>query len=281
MKHTAYRTALAVLLGSGLLAGLGSCAKDDLGLATTTSAEDQADAEGSDAATLEYIDANAPADVNQAAAGTYASADDLRSVCGSCVTRTYDAATRTLTLTFDPNGCVGRDGRVRRGQIVAVFSGQHRQPGASVVVTQVNYSVNGNPHKGTRIITYTGNGTYTLRVQEASITTPTGTASWNSERTYTQTAGQATRTLLDDEFSVTGNVTGTNRKGVSFVATIQQPLKKVFQRGCARFFTAGTVEIKTSKEKTLLLNYDPAGTAACDNIASVTINGRTRTIRLR
>ncbi|KUG06113.1 hypothetical protein [Solirubrum puertoriconensis] len=281
MKRNAYRTGFAMLVSTGLMAGFSSCSKDNLGVATTTSAEDQADAEGSDAATLEYIDANAPADVNQAGAGTWASADDQRSVCGTCVTRTYNAATRTLTLTFDAAGCVGRDGRVRRGQIVAVFSGQHRQPGSSVVVTLVNYSVNGNPHQGTRTLTYTGNSVYTLKVQDASITTPTGTASWSSERTYTQTAGQSTRTLLDDEFSVTGSVSGTNRKGVSFTATIQQPLKKVFQRGCARFFTAGTVEIKTSKEQTLLLNYDPAGTAACDNIASVTINGRTRTIQLR
>ena len=31
----------------------------------------------------------------------------------------------------------------------------------------------------------------------------------------------------------------------------------------------------------MLINYDPTGTAACDNIASVTINGRTRTIYLK
>jgi hypothetical protein len=30
----------------------------------------------------------------------------------------------------------------------------------------------------------------------------------------------------------------------------------------------------------LLLNYDPSSTAACDNVASVTVNGHTRTIYL-
>ncbi|MCC3155900.1 hypothetical protein LJ737_01535 [Hymenobacter sp. 15J16-1T3B] len=282
MKRFAYRSLLLTTLGASLLAGVASCSKDkDFGPDTAYSAEDNSDAEGADAAAYEYVDANAPDDVNRSASGTYAPAADLAAIGNGCATRTYDAATHTLTISFDPAGCTGRDGRVRRGQIVAVFSGQHRQAGSSVVVSLVNYSVNGNAHTGTRTITYLGNGTYTLDVQAASVTTAQGTFTWASQRTYTQTAGQATRTILDDEYSVTGSASGTNRKGVSFTATIQQPLKKVFQRGCARLFTAGTVEINTSKEKTLLLNYDPTGTAACDNIASITVNGRTRTIRIR
>ena len=282
MKRLTYRSLLLSALGASLLTGLASCNKDkDLGPETTYSAEDNSDAEGSDAATYEYVDANAPEDVNRGGSATYAPATDLAALGNGCATRSYDAATRTLTITFDANGCTGRDGRVRRGQIVAVFSGQHRQTGSSVVVSLVNYSVNGNAHTGTRTITYLGNGTYSLDVQGASVTTQQGTFTWTSQRTYTQTAGQGTRTILDDEYSVTGSASGMNRKGVSFTATIQQPLKKVFQRGCARVFVAGTVEITTSREKTLLLNYDPTGTAACDNIVSVTVNGRTRTIRIR
>ncbi|GAB3827541.1 hypothetical protein [Hymenobacter jeollabukensis] len=282
MKRSFYRSLLLSALGTSLLTGLASCNKDkDFGPDSTYSAEDNSDAEGADAATYEYVDANAPEDVNRGTSGTYAPAADLAAIGSGCATRSYDAATRTLTITFDPNGCTGRDGRVRRGQIVAVFSGQHRQAGSSVVISLVNYSVNGNAHAGTRTITYLGNGTYTLDVQAASVTTAQGVFTWASQRTYTQTAGQGTRTILDDEYSVTGSASGTNRKGVSFTATIQQPLKKVFQRGCARLFVSGTVEINTSKEKTLLLNYDPTGTEACDNIVSVTVNGRTRTIRIR
>lgn len=44
---------------------------------------------------------------------------------------------------------------------------------------------------------------------------------------------------------------------------------------------AGTVEITNFKEKSMLLDYDPTGTQACDNIATVTVNGHTRTITLR
>ncbi|OON70773.1 hypothetical protein [Hymenobacter sp. CRA2] len=281
MKRPLFRALLFSALLTGLGTGLGSCSKDEFGPDSTTSAEDSADAERADAAAAEYVDANAPEDVNRGGTATWAPATDAAVIGSGCVTRSYDAATHTLTITFDANGCTGRDGRVRRGQLVATFSGQYRQPGSMVVISLVNYSVNNNAHTGTRTITYTGNNVYTLNVQNASVTTSTGTASWTSQRTYTQTAGQATRTILDDEYSVTGSAGGTNRRGVSFKATIQQPLKKVFQRGCARYFTAGTVQIETSKEKTLLLNYDPAGTQACDNIASVTVDGRTRTVRLR
>jgi hypothetical protein len=282
MKRSFYRPLLFSALGISLAAGLASCGKDaDFGPSSTYSAEDNSDAESTDAVTFEYVDANAPEDVSRGGSAPWAPAADLAAIGNGCITRTYDAATRTLTITFDQNGCVGRDGRVRRGQIVAVFSGQHRQAGSSVTITLVGFSVNSNAHTGTRTITYTGNGVYTLDVQNASVTTAQGTAAWSSQRTYTQTAGQGTRSILDDEYSVTGSVTGTNRRGVSYTATIQQPLKKVFQRGCARLFTAGTVEINTSREKTLLLNYDPTGTQACDNIVSITVNGRTRTLQLR
>ena len=59
----------------------------------------------------------------------------------------------------------------------------------------------------------------------------------------------------------------------------QQPLVKKFQLGCARTFVAGTVSITNSKEKSMLLNYDPTNTQACDNLASLTINGKTKVIR--
>ena len=81
--------------------------------------------------------------------------------------------------------------------------------------------------------------------------------------------------------SITGSLTGTNRRSVSYTAAIQQPLVKKFTLGCARHFISGTIQIANSNGRSLLLNYDPTGTAACDNIASVTINGTTHTITLR
>ncbi|RSK49560.1 hypothetical protein [Hymenobacter rigui] len=281
MKRSAFRLlGFAALASSSLL--LAACDKSNDPQSTAdaaVSAEDQSLAEDENATVADLVDAGSPSDaaVNGSPAAEPA---DLGRVGGSCVTRTYDAATRTLTLDFGTTNCVGPNGVARRGKIVAVFSGPYRQAGSTVTITLVNYFRNDNQHTGTRTITNLGQGSWSLDVQNASITTSAGTHSWASQRVYTRTAGFGTRTIADDEYSVTGQTSGTNRKGVSYTATVQQPLIKKFQAGCARTFVAGTVKVLTSREKELLLNYDPTGTQACDNIATITVNGTTRTIRV-
>ncbi|RSK31127.1 hypothetical protein [Hymenobacter metallilatus] len=281
MKRSVFRTlGFAALASTSLL--LASCDKSNDPQSTVdaaVSAEDQSLAEDENATVADLVEAGSPSDA--AVSGSPAAEPtDLSRVAGSCVTRTYDAATRTLTLDFGTTNCVGPNGVARRGKIVAVFNGGYRQTGSTVTITLVNYYRNDNLHTGTRTITNLGQGSWSLDVQNASITTTAGTHSWTSQRQYTRTAGFGTRTIADDEYSVTGQATGTNRKGVSYTATVQQPLIKKFQAGCARTFVAGTVKVLTSKEKELLLNYDPTGTQACDNIATITVNGNTRTIRV-
>ena len=280
MKRSAFRTlSLATLAGSCLL--FAACDKNNEPQAAdvAVSAEDQSLAEDENATVADLVDAASPTDA--AVTGSPAAeSDDLLRVAGRCATRTYDAPTRTLTLDFGTTNCVGPNGVARRGKIVAVFSGPYRQQGSTVAVTLVNYFRNDNQHTGIRTITNLGQGSWSLNVQNASVTTSAGTHTWTSQRLYTRTAGFGTRTIADDEYSVTGQATGTNRKGVSYTATIQQPLIKKFQQGCARTFVSGTVKVLTSKEKELLLDYDPTGTQACDNLASITVNGVTRTIRI-
>jgi len=253
-------------------------AADDL-----ISAQDSGQGDEENAAVADLVDAAAPQDATASASATVADPADLTRLTSSCLTRTYDAATRTLTLNFGPTNCLCPDGRYRRGVITAVFSGPYRQAGAVVTITHANYFVNDNQHLGTRVITNLGSGSFDLSVQNASIIYANngGTTAWSSTRRYTRTAGFGTATILDDAYSITGSLTGTNRRSVSYTATIQQPLVKKFTLGCARHFVSGTIQIANSNGRTLLLNYDPTGTAACDNIASVTINGVTHTIALR
>ncbi|AIZ62876.1 hypothetical protein PK28_02770 [Hymenobacter sp. DG25B] len=262
-----------------LLAG---CNKesDELSPDRTASAEDYATVEEENVTMSDLTAAAEPADLTTSGSPAVAP-DDLRLILPDCATRTYDAATHTLTLDFGPTNCLDARGVARRGKIVVVFQGERRQPGASATISLVDYYVNDRHHTGTRIITTLENGSYSLLVQDASVTTPRGTASWNSERTYTRTAGFGTRTVFDDEYKVTGKAAGVNRQGVAYTAQIEQPLVKVLRRGCARHFVAGTITITNYKNRSLLLNYDPTGTQACDNIASVTIDGKTRLINLR
>jgi hypothetical protein len=278
-----FRALAYTALASSLLL-TASCKRTDAEAADdVTSAEDQGQGDEENATTADLVEAAAPQDATDANSPTVAEPAELRSLTASCFSRTYDAKTRTLTLDFGPSNCLCADGRYRRGQITTVFSGPYRQAGAVVTINHTNYFVNDNQHLGTRVITSLGAGSFDLSVQNASIIFANngGITVWSSQRRYTRTAGFGTRTILDDAYSITGALTGTNRRQVTYTATIQSPLIKKFTPGCARHFVAGTIEITNAKASPLLLNYDPSGTAACDNIASVTVNGHTRTIHLK
>jgi hypothetical protein len=279
---TSFRTIVYAALASGLLL-TASCKRADITSDDVTSAEDQGQGDEENAATADLVEAAAPQDATLSASPSVADATELRSLTAACFTRTYDAATRTLTLDFGPTNCLCADGRYRRGQLTAVFSGPYRQAGAVVTINRTNYFVNDNQHLGTRVITNLGDGSFDLSVQNASIIFANngGTTAWSSQRRYTRTAGFGTRTLLDDAYSITGSLTGTNRRNVTYTATIKTPLIKKFAAGCARHFVAGTIELANASSQSMLINYDPSGTAACDNIATVTVNGRTRTIYLK
>lgn len=283
MRHsTPLRTLAYAALASGLLFTAG-CKRADVLADDLTSAEDQGQGDEENAATADLVEAAAPQDVTASASPAIVGAAELRGLTAGCFTRTYDAATRTLTLDFGPTNCLCADGRYRRGQLTAVFSGPYRQAGAVVTINRSNYFVNDNQHLGTRVITNLGAGSFDLDVQNASIIFANngGTTAWSSQRRYTRTAGFGTPTILDDAYSITGALTGTNRRSVTYTATIKSPLLKKFALGCARHFVAGTIEVTNSKTQTMLIDYDPSGTAACDNVATVTINGRTRTIYLK
>jgi hypothetical protein len=275
---------LSMLALAGLLA-LSSCDKEDEAKPDENfvSAEDNARMESEMETSQNYVEADA---TERLGSGGQAAANAAFS---ACVTRTWDAATKTLTIDFGSTNCLCKDGLYRRGQIVAVFNGNWRTTGSSITITHNNYFVNDNQHIGTKIITSLGNESstsgnyrYSVQVQNASILFTDGSVrSWNAQREVERTAGQGTPTILDDEYLVTGSSAGTNRRGTSFTTTIATPLKKVFRAGCARTFIAGTVNITNSKGKNLVLNYDPSGNEACDRTASVTFNGHTKIITLR
>ena len=277
---------LAALAGTALLAS--SCRRDTddvFPLDAVASAEDLGGSEEENALSSDLLTAAAPQDETVSGSPALAGPDELARLLGTCATRRYDAPTRTLTLDFGPTNCLGPDGRYRRGQIVVVFTGTDRRRHSGALVTRQNYFVNDNQHLGTRRFTAApgrGEGSFDLDVDMRVIRANNGgTHAWTAHREVTQTAGAGTPTLADDAYTVTGSSAGTNRRGVAYTATIAQPLRKVFTPGCARHFISGTVNIINDRNRTLLLDYDPSGTQACDNLASVTVNGRTRTITLR
>ncbi|GAC1377392.1 MAG: hypothetical protein NVS3B25_17220 [Hymenobacter sp.] len=283
-RLSSLRSLTFTCLASGLLLATG-CKReaDQIAPDDVVSAEDHGGGDEETALSSDLLTAAAPQDETRTGSPAVAGAVELVRLVGTCATRTYTADTRTLVIDFGPTNCLCPDGRYRRGKIIVVFTGNDLRRHSGATVTRENYFVNDNQHTATRVFTDVGSGSFSVDVPSASIIFANngGTHSWTAHRVFTQTAGYGTPTIADDEYRVTGTASGTNRRGVGYTATIGQPLVKRFTAGCFRHFVAGTVSLTNANGKTLLLNYDPAGTQQCDNIASVTVNGHTRTITLR
>jgi hypothetical protein len=78
--------------------------------------------------------------------------------------------------------------------------------------------------------------------------------------------------FADDVFSITGASNGTKVNGDSWTSVINTPL--MFKRVC-RQFVSGTRTVSPENRPERLIDY---GTGACDNTATVTINGNVYTI---
>ncbi|MFD2720977.1 hypothetical protein ACFST9_19810 [Hymenobacter monticola] len=278
MRTLSLRSLTFACLASGLLLTTACNRKaDDAAPDDITTAEDRSE---DNIETAVSSDAKLAGPTDPSVQGSaYATTDaEFRTRFGACATRTYDYNTRTLTIDFGPTDCLCPDGRNRRGQILVRFTTDVLTRRAGAVVTRQNYFVNSNQHTATRTFTDLGLGSFSVDVTNASIIRANngGTHSWTASWTFTQTAGFGTPQFADDVFSVTGSSAGTNRKGVAYTTTIQTPLIK---RGdCFKYFVQGAISISNTKGKTMVMDY---GNGTCDNSATVSINGRTRTITLR
>jgi len=279
MRICTFRSLAFACLASGLLLTT-SCKRDSDASPDEdiTSAEDRSEANIETAVSADAAQMAGPTspDVSGSA---YATADaDFHARFGACATRTYDYSARTLTIDFGPTNCPCPDGRLRRGKILVQFTTDGLTRRAGAVVTRVGYFVNDNQHTATRTFTDTGSGSFTVAVTGASIIKADGGGihSWTANWTFTRTAGFGTPQVSDDVYSVTGSANGTNRKGQEYTTTIDKPLVK--SATCLKYYTSGSVNITNSKGRTMVLDY---GNGACDNTATVTVNGRTKTITLR
>ncbi|MCI1188616.1 hypothetical protein MON38_14395 [Hymenobacter sp. DH14] len=243
-----------------------------------TTAEDRTDDNSETAMSSEAMQMAGPTDPQTQGSPNLIGDADFRARFGSCASRSYDFATKTLTIDFGTTNCLCADGRYRRGKILVRFTTDVNRRTAGAVVTRENYFVNDNQHTATRTFTDTGLGSFTVDVTNASIIRANGggTHSWTANWTFTRTAGYGTPQVSDDVYSVTGSATGTNRKNVGYTATIQSPLIK--RADCPKYFVQGTIGVTNTNSKTMTLDY---GTGTCDNVATVTVNGHTRTIQLR
>ena len=185
---------------------------------------------------------------------------------------------KTVTIDFG-TGCLGRDGKYRKGKIVSIYTNPMMVPGAKVSTTFVGYSVDSFAIEGTHIT----ENTSTSNMQGWKVSVINGKITnlnsgnwrkWNSVKSVLQIEGNGTPNFpLDDVYKITGGATGSNSGGHTWSSNIVDPLIKKFT---CHWIVKGTVRLMRDG-RYALLDY---GNGDCDNLAILYVNGIPHVITL-
>jgi hypothetical protein len=184
---------------------------------------------------------------------------------------------KTVTINFG-NGCLGRDGKLRKGKIITVFTGPMGIPGSKATTTFENHKIDSVKVEGTYEVannSTSNNRVFTAKIIEGKLTWDSGRwIKWGSVRTVAQLEGNGTPFWpLDDVFAITGGGRGENHRGISWGHEVTEPLIKKFT---CRWISKGILRVRFNNTNALL----DFGDGRCDNKAELTVNGRVRIITL-
>lgn len=188
---------------------------------------------------------------------------------------------KTVTLDFG-DGCVGVDGKLRKGSLVAIFTGPVLVPDNNVLVTFNDYSEDSFALAGTLTIqntSTTGKFGWSMEVLHGKITnTESGEwKAWEGKRTHTQIEGNETPfNLQDDIYQITGKANGSSSNGNSWTSEITEPLIMKFT---CKWPVKGILKIDRNDDPhSVMLNF---GDGSCDNKATVSYMGISKEITLK
>ncbi|MFN8166659.1 MAG: hypothetical protein U0X76_10980 [Bacteroidia bacterium] len=199
---------------------------------------------------------------------------------GSCATVTNDSINHILTFDFG-SGCVGADGKTRAGRVIVNYTGAgYFDPGAEWTMNFDSFYVNSRHVEGTRHVVNNGfnannNLTWTITATNMKVTRTDGSwRTWNSTRTREMTAGYGDSTWVNDIYVINGTANGSNSNG----ETVDCILTNIQREMSCHWITSGTLTITPSSKPARTIDF---GNGSCDDQATVTKNGITRTITLR
>jgi hypothetical protein len=285
MKKTILKTAAFIVISLGLV--FTACKKKEKADSDTSAAEEQS---VTAALTNELSDiADDASDKNATDIQLRADeSSDARVIKCATITRYAKDSSNvdTVIVDFGTNGSVCKDGKTRSGQLTIIYTGgtKYRKLNSNATITTNNYKVNNHLFSGTKTLQNVtaagGNLKFNITIN-ATITTNSGTVlTYTANRTREWMAGALTMNdRSDDIIQVTGSETATNTaNGNVWTATVINPLVRKFIAGCKKHFVQGAVEVTITGKPNRTIDY---GNGVCDNIVTVTINGKTYTVNLK
>ncbi len=197
----------------------------------------------------------------------------------------------TLTIDFGSTPCICNDGRYRQGKVLVAYTGRYHSANAAIDIHFVNYSVGISPTDMFAIdnasfkhilnnglstnnyFSWTINSTFIIHKSNNG-----GTISYTENKVRTQIAGDPLHFDWTDKFEISGTASGTAANGTSFTAATAAGKNLIRDMSCRKHFTQGELDITPSGKSIITIDF---GSGKCDNSATITRNGVTRTITLR
>ena len=199
----------------------------------------------------------------------------LKTPCNVIITLDTVNSIKTVTVDYGTSNCDCNDGKTRRGKIVTTFTGQYIAPGTVITHTPVDYYVNDIKYDGSKTVTNMGLNSsgqpyFNVQIDGTATKTDGEIVTYTSTRVRTWVQGFTTPTdRFDDQYSISGNATGSFSNGGGYTAQITNPL--FVKVGCS-FPVSGTLEITPQNKPVRTVDY---GQGTCDYAFTVTVNGVT------
>lgn len=198
----------------------------------------------------------------------------------ACPVITYDKTSNPRKMILDfGTGCVGRDDKTRSGKII-ITSNAFENLSLERVKTFENFTVEGKKIEGKITKKITLNRENLSRVAEIKEDI---TVTFEDNMILTR-KGNLTREQIfgipgvraDNETTTWGEVITTRPSGATITKTIAEATPLLFKASC-RQIVSGIVTF-TNGDTSWTIDY---GAGECDNSATVTRNGETRTVKLK
>ena len=206
----------------------------------------------------------------------------VRSIQTTCPAITIDSTTiaagwpRVLTIDYG-TGCTDSiDGKTRKGKVICKFYSRWNTTPSKVTVTLQNYYVNNINYAADSItVSHDAATTFTNTIYKGKCIGSGWSLEWAATRTTSQIAGDKTPfNIYDDVYQITGNANGKNRSGLAYTINIASALVK---RSSCSWIESGKLDLTPDGMATRTVDF---GTGACDNQATLTINGNTFTFTM-